>query len=192
MKYFLNSRSILAVLFVSAFVLTFSLPAFGQKTLKITGNARGTSTQLGQIVSIDLWVREYSDKDERAALMEAFKEKGSEGLANALEKLKSKGRIAITGTLGFDVNYIKSFKKEDGSEVIRFVTDRPITFAENWASTRSRDYQISMGEIVIRKEKGKSTGTIWPVAKLKLNKNNELEIETFQNPWELTNIRVSK
>ena len=190
-KIVMGKKAFMLVVFGVALLLS-SAPVFAQKTMKITANARGTSTQLGKVIGVDFWVREYSGDDERSALVQAFSEKGSEGLANALDKLKSKGRIAITGTLGFDVNYIKSFKKEDGSEVIRFVTDRPITFAENWASTRSRDYQISMGEIVIRKEKGKSTGTIWPVAKLKLNKNNELEIETFQNPWELTNIRVSK
>jgi hypothetical protein len=190
-KIVMGKKAFMLVVFGVALLLS-SAPVFAQKTMKITANARGTSTQLGKVIGVDFWIREYSGDDERSALVQAFSEKGSEGLANALDKLKSKGRIAITGTLGFDVNYIKSFKKEDGSEVIRFVTDRPITFAENWASTRSRDYQISMGEIVIRKEKGKSTGTIWPVAKLKLNKNNELEIETFQNPWELTNIRVSK
>lgn len=165
--------------------------ALAQKTEKINANARGTSTQLGKVISVDFWIREYSDQEERAALLEAFTEKGSQGLVNALDKMKSKGRIAITGTLGFDVNFIRSVNLPDGSRMIRFVTDRPITFAENWASSRSADYQVSMGEIILRKEKGKSTGKLFPAAKVKLNKDNEIEIETFQNPWDLTNIRFS-
>jgi len=65
-------------------------------------------------------------------LLEAFHAQGNEGLVNAVSKMTSKGRIAITDTLGYDVNYVRRFNQTDGSTVLRMVTDRPITFGEAW------------------------------------------------------------
>ena len=177
---------------LTAFILFSGFNASAQKSLDISATAMGTNQQLGKIISVDLHISEYSTAADKAALLEAFTESGSEGLVNALDKMKSKGRAAITGTLGFDVNYIRQFDMPDGSRMIRFVTDRPISFAEHWGSTRSMDYQISIGEIIIKKGKDKSTGRVIPAAKVKLNKEGEIEIEAFQNPWNLVNIKVWK
>ena len=54
------------------------------------------------------------------------------------------------------------------------------------------DYQLSIGEILIAKEKGKTKGTIVPVARVKLNKERDVEIEAYQNPWDLNNVRIWK
>jgi hypothetical protein len=104
--------------------------------------------------------------------------------------MNAKGRIAITGTLGFDVNYIREFKMPDGSRRIRFVTDRAIRFAEAWHSTRSMDYQLSLGEVILSSSNSKNTGTLMPAALLRINKEGEIEIENYQNPWKLSNIRI--
>ena len=114
-----------------------------QKREHIQATAEGTSTQLGRIVNIDIIINEHSTADDQKALIEAFQLKGSEGIANALDKMHSKGRIAITGTLGYDVNYIREFPMPDGSRKIRLITDRPIAFGEHWHATRSRDYDLS-------------------------------------------------
>lgn len=154
--------------------------------------AQGTSMQMGRTVSVNIIIYGYSTDYDQKALIQAFAEKGNEGLNHALYKMKAKGRIAITGTLGYDLNYIRQFSMPDGSRRIRFVTDRPITFGEAWSSTRSTDYSLSGGEIILSKEKGKSEGTILPLCKFDLNKEKHLEIEAFQNPWKLTNILVRK
>ena len=151
--------------------------------------AMGTSTQMGRIINIDVLINDYSNDEDRSALIEAFTAGGSQGLANALDKMRSKGRIRITGTLGYDLNYIRNFILPDGTRLVRFVTDRPVTFGEAWGSTRSQDYQITVGEVKIPKS-GKAQGTLFPAAYVKLNKQNEIEIEAFQNPWKLENIRV--
>jgi len=72
------------------------------------------------------------------------------------------------------------------------VTDRPVRFGEAWGDTRSRDYDISIVEIKIPKSTGgkvKATGSLLPAAKPRVNKKGELEIELYQNAWNLTNIR---
>ena len=150
----------------------------------------GTSTQMGQMVSFQLIIEDYSTPEDKAILLQAFQEKGSEGLTNAVSKMKSKGRIAMTGTLGFDVNFIRSFDMPDGSTKIRFVTDRPIRFGEAWSGSRSMDYSLSMGEFTISKTKGMTKGTVYPAAMLKLDKDGELGLETYQNPWNMVNIKV--
>jgi hypothetical protein len=186
-------RRITRLLFNSLLMLciTVCTAAFGQSR-QISAVARGTSTQMGRIVNIDIRINSLSTAADQGILLEAFQANGSEGVANALDKMRSKGRIAITGTVGYDLNYIRRFKMPDGSVKIRFVTDRPITFGEHWYATRTVDYQLSMGEIIIRPGKGKSTGTLMPATRLRLNKKGELELETYQNPWELVNIKVWK
>lgn len=161
-------------------------------SMRISATAMGTNQQLGRIINIDIWIYASSTPDDQKGLLEAFGENGSEGLANALEKMGSKGRIAVTGTLGFDLKYVRVFKMNDGSLNVRFVTDRPVTFAERWAAARTTDYSLAMGEIFIKKGKDKSSGRLMPVARLQLNKDREVEVEAFQNPWNLTNIRVGK
>lgn len=152
--------------------------------------AMGTSTQMGRIINVDVLINSYSTDEDKGGLIEAFTARGSQGLANALDKMSSKGRIRITGTLGYDLNYIRNFILPDGTRLVRFVTDRPITFGEAWASSRSSDYQITVGEVRIPKDKKKAEGTLYPAALVRLNKQNEIEIEAFQNPWKLENIRV--
>jgi hypothetical protein len=176
----------------AVFSITVVLPTIGvaQKHIRtISATAMGTSTQLGRIVNIDLHISTYSKPADQKILLDAFTEGGSEGLANALDKMSSKGRMAITGTIGYDVNYIRLFNNSDGSKTIRFVTDRPIRFREAWYDGRSRDYNISIVEIKIPASGKKATGTLLPAAAPKINKKGELEIELYQNAWNLTNIR---
>jgi len=158
------------------------------KTIFIQGTAMGQNQQMGRMVSVNVYIEELSTPDDQKALLEAFSAKGNEGLVNALSKMKSKGRIAITGTLGYDVNYIRRFQQPDGTTVIRLVTDRPIRFGEAWSDSRSSDYNLSGMEITLSPDKKKNSGTLLPACQFKLDKENHLEIEAFQNPWKLTNI----
>ena len=52
-------------------------------------------------------IYEFSGDEDRAILVDAFKEGQNEGLVNALTRMKSVGRIAITGTVGYDLSYIR-------------------------------------------------------------------------------------
>jgi len=160
------------------------------KSIHIQAQAMGTSTQLGKTFSVTAIINEYSPPSDRAILLEAFQTKGNEGLVNALSKMSSKGRLAITGTLGGDLAYIRRFDQPDGSVVIRMVTNRLLRFGEVWADTRSSDYQLSGLEITFSKDKKHNKGTLIPAAELKVNKEGQLEIEAFQNPWNLVNIML--
>lgn len=160
------------------------------KSITIQAQAMGTSTQMGRSYNITARINEYSPPSDQAVLLEAFHAKGNEGLVNALSKMSSKGRLSITGTLGGDLAYIRRFDRPDGTVVLRMITNRLLRFGEVWADTRSSDYQLSALEITFSKDRKKNTGRLLPAAQLDVDKQGRLEIETFQNPWNLVNIQL--
>ena len=83
-------------------------------------------------------------------------------MVNALTKMRAVGRIAITGTLGYDLSYIGLIPSDTGRK-IRFVTNRLLRFGEVYSNTQSVAYNLTAGEIEINdKDKAKSTGLLYP------------------------------
>ena len=185
-----------AVISITTLVLLMSNTTSAQdgaklpKSIFIQGQAMGQAQQLGQNFSVNLIIEELSPPEDQKALLEAFTAKQNEGLVNALTKMKSKGRMSITGTLGYDVNYIRKFPLPDGSTKYRLVTDRPITFGEAWSDSRSMDYNLSGAEVIISADGKKNTGTLFPACKLKLDKENQLQLELLQNEWKMVDVRL--
>ncbi len=159
------------------------------KSIYIQAQAMGESTQMGQTFNVTLIIEEYSSADDQKALATAFTEKGNEGLVNALNKMSSKGRMSITGTLGYEVTYIRQWPQPDGTTKIRLVTNRPITFGEAWSDSRSMDYSLSGVDLIMTADNKKNSGTLTPACKLKMNKENQLELELLQNPWKLVDVK---
>jgi len=162
----------------------------GRMTIQAT--AMGTSTQLGKIVNVNIYVEEYSTQEDRNTLIEAFKTRKQQGLVDALQKMKTKGRVRFaSGGVGNDVKYIIELPATSGRR-LRLITDRWLSFAELYNSTRSTDYSVGAIELNLTPD-GKGTGTVLPACKLTVNKKSkEVEVETFQNPWNLTNLMISK
>ena len=106
--------------------------------------------------------------------------------------MKPKGRVRFaSGGVGNDVKYIIELPSENGRR-FRLVTDRNIGIGERYAGTRSNDYSVGAIELVLTPD-GKGSGTVLPACKLTVDKKTkEIEIETYQNPWDLTNFRISK
>jgi hypothetical protein len=150
--------------------------------------AMGQSTQLGKTFNVTINIEQYSSADERQALVDAFTAKGSQGLYNALEKMHAKGRMAITGTLGYDVSFARKIQTADGFQ-IRVLTNRPIRFGEAWYNGRSMDYNLSFIQLNINDDPGKSTGVLMPAVQFSIDKKTgEVVANNYQNPWKLQNI----
>jgi hypothetical protein len=182
-------KPILAVAGLALFLISsFGVAQDKPKREVFQAQAMGQGTQLGKNFGVTVNVAEYSSPEERQVLVEAFDKAGSEGLFNALNKMSSKGRIAITGTLGYDISFIRKIPTADGYK-LRVLTNRPIRFGEAWVNGRSMDYNLSALELDVRNEKDKSTGILLPACEFKIDKKTkELVIENYQNPWKLTNI----
>ena len=168
--------------------VTVGLGADDKKTQTIDATATGTSTQLGQTVSVKVTIYEFSTEEDRQILIEAFKQGQNQGLVNALTKMKSVGRIAITGTIGYDLSFIRVIPTPTGRK-IRFVTNRLLRFGETYYNTQTTAYNLTAGEIEINdSDKNKSEGVLYPAAQLVINKEGQLEFQLNKNPWKLVNI----
>jgi hypothetical protein len=191
-----DSKSRFRKLSYSGFLLAFllvagvslAIPADDRKVETIDATAMGTSTQSGKVINVKVTIYEYSTPEDRQILVDAFKKGQNQGLVNALTKMKSVGRIAITGTLGYDLSYIGITPTDTGRK-IRFVTNRQIRFGEAYNNTQSIAYNLTAGEIEINdKDKGKSAGVLYPASQLVINKEGQLQFELRKNPWKLVNI----
>jgi len=176
---------------LATLMLTAVTPAVSADEIKpatIDATAMGTSTQLGANVSVKVIINQFSTEEDRQVLVAAFKKGQSPGLVDALSKMKSVGRIAITGTLGYDLAYIRLIRTPTGRK-IRFATNRLIRFGEAYANTQSMAYDLTAGEFDLdNANKDKSTGVLFPACQLIINKKGELQFELRKNPWKLVNI----
>lgn len=175
---------------VLALLMISSVPGFGQRkgSETIDATAFGTSTQLGRNFGVKLIIYEFSSPEDRDVLVQAFQKGQNDGLVNALEKMKSVGRIQIPGTLGYDLSFIREIMTPTG-RTIRFVTNRKIAFGESYWDTQTKSFNLTAGEININdKDKDKSDGVLFPAAQLIVNKEGELQWELNQNAWKLTNV----
>jgi hypothetical protein len=160
----------------------------GVKVGTIDATAMGTSTQMGRTISIKININQFSTDEDRAILVEAYKKGQNQGLVNALTKMKADGHIAITGTIGYDLSYIRLIPTPTGRK-IRFVTNRLLRFGEHYYSTQSKEFNLTAGEIEINDaDKDKSGGVLYPAAQLVINKEGQLEFQLRQNPWKLVSI----
>jgi hypothetical protein len=175
---------------LTALLLTvaLALSAENRKVSTIDATAMGTSTQLGSTVNVKITIYEFSTEEDRQILIEAFKKGQNQGLVNALTKMKSVGRIAITGTIGYDLSFIRLIPTPTGRK-IRFVTNRVLRFGEAYYNTQTTAYNLTAGEIDINDaDKDKSGGVLYPAAQLVINKEGQLEFQLNKNPWKLVNI----
>jgi len=163
--------------------------AQGRMTIEAT--AMGTSTQSGKIANVNIHIEQFSTADDRKALIDAFAKSGQDGLRGVLEDMKPKGQVRFaSGGVGNDIKYIIELPSEKGRR-LRLVTDRNLAFGELYQGTRSRDYSVGAIELEVTPD-GKGSGTVLPACKLTEDKKKQqVEIETYQNPWKLSNFRIS-
>jgi hypothetical protein len=179
---------LLTTLLLTAVTLVLSADDGKVKVGTIDATAMGTSTQLGQMVNVKVNIYQFSTEEDRAILVEAYKKGQNQGLVNALTKMKADGHIAITGTIGYDLSFIRLIPTPTGRK-IRFVTNRLLRFGEAYYSTQSKEFNLTAGEFDINdSDKDKSSGVLYPAAQLVINKEGQLEIQLRQNPWKLVHI----
>jgi hypothetical protein len=187
-----NARKLgFGALFLSVLLLTavsLAISADDKQIEVIDATAQGTSTQLGKLVNVKVTIYQFSTEEDRQTLIAAFKKGQNQGLVDTLSKMKSVGRIAVTGTTGYDLSYIRLIPTDTGRK-IRFVTNRLLRFGEVYANTPTTAYNLTAGEIEINdKDKNKNAGVLYPASQLVINKEGQLEFQLNQNPWKLTNI----
>ena len=184
-KFVIGGLVLLALLTVG------SLPFFSRARVKnetIEASAMGTSTQLGQVVGISVEIYDFSTPEDRQVLVEAFEKGQNNGLVNALSKMRAVGHCSITGTLGYDVSFIRMIPTPTGRK-IRWVTNRQLRFGEVYADSQSQSFDLTAGEFDIDDtDKSKNTGVLYPACQLAIDKQGQLQFQLNQNPWKLVDI----
>jgi hypothetical protein len=94
----------------------------------------GTSTQLGQVVGVSIEIYDFSTPDDHQLLVTAFEKGQNNALVNTLCKMKAVGHCSITGTLGYDVSYIRMIPTPRTQDPL--VTNRQLRMGEVY-TTRS-------------------------------------------------------
>jgi hypothetical protein len=181
---------VLSSLLLTGLIAVAVFPALSArvKDETIEASAMGTGAQMGQVIGISVEIYDFSTPAERQVLVDAFTKGKNQGLVNALTKMKSVGHISITGTIGYDLAFIRMIPTSTGRK-IRFVTNRQLTFGEVWADVQSNAFNLTAGEFDIDDtDKTKSTGVLYPAAQLVIDKQGQLQIELNQNAWKLVDV----
>jgi hypothetical protein len=188
-----SQRQIRRVLTGSAMLLVLltlgALPFFSRdKYETIEASAMGTGTQLGAVIGVSLEIYEWSTPADYQLLVQAFEKGQNQGLVNTLTKMKAVGHCSITGTLGYDVSYIKMLPTPTGRE-IRFITNRQLRFGEVYFDSQSTAFNLTAGVFEINdQDRSKSTGMLYPAAQLAIDKDGKLQFELKENPWKLVDV----
>jgi hypothetical protein len=155
----------------------------------IQAQAMGQLTASGKTFNVTVRIESYSTPEDQKVLIDAFTSGGHNALVKALSKMKGRGRVAITGTIGYQIAYIRSFPTETGRK-IRLITDRPIKFKEAYVNGRSTDYDLSAMEINLDNDPKKSDGTLIVAGKFSVDKKTQqISFESYgSGPWRLTNV----
>ena len=163
-----------------------------QGRMTIHAAVQGTGTQLGQMYDVHIHIEQFSTPVDQKALIDAFAHSGQEGFVQVLENMKPKGRVRFTnGGLGNDVKYIIELPPEKGRR-IRLVTDRNIGVGEQFRGTRSKDYSVGVIDLFLPPDGKEGSGRVLPACKLTVDKKTQqIEIETYQNPWNLITLTIS-
>jgi hypothetical protein len=173
-----------------ACVLTFgAVSGFARdKYETINAEAFGTGTELGHHIGVTINIYGFSTPADRELLVAAFNRGQNEGLVTALRKMQAVGHVEITGTLGYDCSYIEVTPTPTGRRIL-FATNREILFGEAFTNSQSKSYDLTAGILEINdQDKRKSTGVLFPAAQLIVNKEGQLQLELFRNPWKLVDI----
>jgi hypothetical protein len=176
---------------VSGLLVLAVFPALSAKRVKdeiIEATAMGTGSQVGQVIGVSVEIYEYSTPEEKQILIDAFNKGQNQGLVNALTKMHAVGHISITGTMGFDLAFIRLIPTPTGRR-IRFVTNRQLRFGEVWADAQSTSFNLTAGEFDLNDtDMSKSSGVLYPEAQLAIEKDGQLKIELSQNAWKLLDV----
>jgi len=171
------------------FLAVAGIGSGAQEREVIQANAFGTQLASGRVFGITIHIESYSTPEDQKALIEAFQKGGNDALADRVSKMKARGRVAITGQVGYQIAYIRNIPGKDG-RTIRLMTDRPINIGETFGYQRSTEYNLTLMEIHINEDPKKSKGTLVIGGKFKVDKKtNQIIFETYRNtPWRLENI----
>jgi len=135
-------------------------------------------------------VQEYTTDAEALKFLDLLRNEGWEELEDAFLR-EEKARFQISGQIGHNIAFARSFETETG-RIVRFATARRTSMGEFWRNTPSREYAFAIIELRLD-ENDEGSGIVLAAAKLGIDKNGELDIESYGHPpFSITTVRVDR
>jgi hypothetical protein len=142
----------------------------------------------GLAVPIRITINRWSSDTVRDKLMNVLMTRGAEQLLDALRDAPTVGTIGTTTSLAWDLHFARATPGEDGGARIILGTDRPISFSEQWNSSRTLDYPFTVIELHVDKD-GAGEGTLSFATKVSRDtKNNTVVLEN----WGTQRVRLTQ
>jgi hypothetical protein len=154
MKHFIFFCIILLICHISICEESQSKPPveFKGTIIDVAGAIPGTG-----VPSFKMKIEKYTSDDDVLRFAKLLTEKGQDALASELHDIKN-GSFSIGSSFPYHLSITRTFE-EDGTRVVRALTDRPITMSKNYASLRDMDHPFGFIEIILDSS-GKGTGQI--------------------------------
>jgi len=172
----------IVTLVVVAAAILVAGAAIAQEKATFTGTVLQTQNMrlpAGGTFQIKIVVEQWTSAEERQRLLGVFKEGGSEALMKELRKQKA-GYIVPPPFVrwpSWEIDVASLIETPEG-KIVRVFTERPIAFGEAYYNTRSRDYEFGIVELLLDKD-GKGEGATIPAAKLAIDEQGNLRLETL-------------
>ncbi|MEO7889997.1 MAG: hypothetical protein ABIW19_08345 [Vicinamibacterales bacterium] len=154
-------------------------PATQQMPLRLTALAVRT-VEPSASAPIDITIERWTSDADAENLINAITEGGPKKLLDAMRRLKPVGRIAGSGSVGFEVRYARLEQTSQGRQHITLATDRVMSFWEASNTPRSSDYPYTFVEIQLDSA-GQGSGTVAVAAKIVMDRvNKTLVLENYE------------
>ena len=177
-------RKSTAVVLLAGALLLCTAPVFAQSPTSGPERFEGRIADAGTFGNagsnfFSIQVDEYTSDAEFIEFLEILAGGGPRRLEDALQRSR-KGRIVINSQ-GHDIALARSAPTESG-RIVRVFTVRHLGFDESALRTRSREYPFGMIELRLD-HAGRGDGVLIVAAKLQLDANGRLAVETFRETF---------
>ena len=116
---------------LAAMILAIAAPVAAQSYDDVIEGYEATTVDMdyGKMKIFRIGVTEWTTEEERRAMLKAFQENGSQGIAAFLRQQSNKGFVKHPDRPAYQMRFTRQYEK-DGKRVILMATDRPDTYLD--------------------------------------------------------------
>ena len=142
----------------------------------------------GKSVLLTINVTDYTSDEDAQELADRLNNDGSKALLGVIQKMKSKGSVAVTGYADWNVAVVRQSSTDKGRRIAMF-SDRPTGFYKAGATSQSGTYPFGL-LILNLNDKGEGDGLLYGACTVKIS-NGKLDVDHYeQAPAQLTAVKL--
>lgn len=188
------ASALLALALVAVPAAASPAPQEPELPFTLVANAFAMGAAISGTARVTLQVSRWSTEAEGDQLEEILVNEGPKAMTEALRKLPEVGRIRVDTELSYGLRYAEYNDLGNGQYRLFLATDRDIEMFEQYWSTRTLDYDLTLVELVYDANENTGAGVVAAGVKIALDTaNDRLIIEDYDTqPVQLRNVRASR